>query len=71
MGVYDGRSNAELQARLTALLAAYDLLVSGAQVAQASYSQSDGAKSATYRPTDLWRLQMDIDHPPRAQALVD
>jgi hypothetical protein len=60
MGVYDGRSNADLQARLTALLAAYDQLVSGAQIAQASYSQGDGAKSVTYRETDLVRLQMDI-----------
>jgi len=60
MGVYDGRSNADLQARLTALLAAYDQLASGQQVGQASYSQSDGAKSVTYRATDLVRLQADI-----------
>ncbi len=61
MGVYDGRSNAELQARLTALLAAYDQLAAGGQVAQASYSQSDGAKSVTYRATDLVRLMADIE----------
>jgi hypothetical protein len=60
MGVYDGRSNADLQARLTALLAAYDQLVSGSQIVQASYSQGDGAKSVTYREADLVRLQMDI-----------
>lgn len=60
MGVYDGRSNADLQARLTALLAAYDQLASGVQVAQASYSQSDGARSVAYRQTDLVRLQADI-----------
>lgn len=60
MGVYDGRSNADLQARLTALLSAYDQLVSGNQVAQANYAQGDGAKSVTFRPADLVRLQMDI-----------
>ena len=56
MGAYDGRSRADLQAQLTALLLAYDQLMSGQQVAQASYSQSDGAKSATYRATDLGLL---------------
>lgn len=61
MGVYDGRSRSDLQARLTALLNAYDQLVAGGQVAQASYSQSDGAKSVTYRATDLVRLQADIE----------
>lgn len=60
MGVYDGRSQADLQARLTALLATYDQLAAGAQIAQASYSQGDGAKSVTYRETDLVRLQADI-----------
>jgi hypothetical protein len=60
MGVYDGRSQSDLQARLAALTAAYDLLASGQQVAQASYSQSDGARSVTYRSTDLVRLQADI-----------
>jgi len=60
MGVYDGRSTADLRARLTALLAAYDALVAGAQVAQASYSQGDGAKSVAYRPADIDRLNMDI-----------
>jgi len=53
MGAYDGRSQADLQAQLTALLAAYDQLVAGQQIATASYSQSDGAKSVTYRATDL------------------
>lgn len=56
MGAYDGRSRADLQAQLTALLSAYDQLVSGQQIAQASYSQSDGAKSVTYRAVDLGTL---------------
>ncbi|WNC88800.1 gpW family head-tail joining protein [Paraburkholderia sp. FT54] len=56
MGAYDGRSRADLQAQLTALLSAYDQLIAGQQVAQASYSQSDGAKSVTYRATDLGLL---------------
>ena len=60
MGVYDGRSNADLQARLSALLAAYDALVSGQQVAQATYAQGDGTKSVTFREADLVRLQADI-----------
>ncbi|WP_175829709.1 gpW family head-tail joining protein [Burkholderia cepacia] len=53
MGAYDGRSRSDLQAQLTALQTAYDQLMAGQQVATASYSQSDGARSATYRATDL------------------
>ncbi|MDN7871277.1 gpW family head-tail joining protein [Burkholderia multivorans] len=60
MGVYDGRSRADLQARLSALQTVYDQLASGQQVASASYSQSDGARAVTYRATDLVRLQNDI-----------
>jgi len=60
MGVYDGRSATDLRARLTALLAAYDALVAGAQAAQASYSQGDGSKSVTFRPADINQLRMDI-----------
>lgn len=56
MGAYDGRSRADLQAQLTALLTAYDQLLAGQQVATASYSQSDGARSVTYRATDLGLL---------------
>lgn len=36
MGVYDGRSRADLQARLSALQTVYDQLASGQQVASAS-----------------------------------
>lgn len=32
----------------------------GKQVAAASYAQSDGSKSVTYRATDLSRLQGEI-----------
>lgn len=60
MGVYDGRSDADLQARLTALLSVYDQLASGQMVASGTYSQGDGAKTVTFRETDLVRLQADI-----------
>ncbi|WP_429497043.1 gpW family head-tail joining protein [Robbsia andropogonis] len=60
MGAYDGRSRADLQAQLTALLAAYDQLVAGQSVASASYSQSDGSRSVTYRSTDLGLLDATI-----------
>jgi hypothetical protein len=60
MGAYSGMSRADLQAELTALRAARRSLVMGAQVAQASYSQGDGAKSVAYRPADIARLEMDI-----------
>ncbi|MEK6420013.1 MAG: gpW family head-tail joining protein [Burkholderia gladioli] len=56
MGAYDGRSRADLQAQLTALLSAYDQLAAGQSVASASYSQSDGSRSVTYRQTDLGLL---------------
>ncbi len=45
MGAYDGRSRADLQAQLTALLKAYDQLAAGQLVASANYSQSDGSRS--------------------------
>lgn len=60
MGVYDGRSNADLQARLTALLSAYDQLVAGQSVATGTYAQGDGTKSVTFRQTDRVGLQADI-----------
>ncbi|MBD1412868.1 gpW family protein [Burkholderia contaminans] len=60
MGVYDGLSTTDLQTRLTALQNAYFALSTGQQVASVSYSQGDGAKSVTYRQTDLVRLQADI-----------
>lgn len=60
MGVYDGRSNADLQARLSALLAAYDELVTGQKAVTANYSQADGSKSVTFQQADLVRLQADI-----------
>jgi len=56
MGAYDGRSRSDLQAQLTALLSAYDQLAAGQSVASASYSQSDGSRSVTYRQTDLGLL---------------
>ncbi|MBU9550398.1 gpW family protein [Burkholderia multivorans] len=56
MGAYDGRSRADLQAQLTALLMAYDQLAEGQSVASASYSQSDGSRSVTFRQTDLGLL---------------
>lgn len=56
MGAYDGRSRADMQAQLTALLSAYDQLMAGQQVATASYAQGDGSKSVTYRATDLGLL---------------
>jgi hypothetical protein len=60
MSVYTGMSRTDLQARLAALQQAYFELLSGTQVASASYSQSDGAKSVTYRAADLSRLQGEI-----------
>ncbi|HDR9093366.1 gpW family head-tail joining protein [Burkholderia vietnamiensis] len=56
MGAYDGRSRADLQAQLTALLKAYDQLAAGQMVASANYSQSDGSRSVTFRQTDLGTL---------------
>jgi hypothetical protein len=60
MSVYDGMSREDLQARLAALRQAYFDLMDGKQVAQASYAQSDGSKSVTFRAADLTRLQGDI-----------
>ncbi len=60
MSVYDGMSRADMQARLAALKAAYFELLTGKQVAAASYAQSDGSKSVTYRAADLSRLQGEI-----------
>ena len=48
MSVYDGMSRADMQARLAALQAAYFELLTGKQVAAASYAQSDGSKSVSY-----------------------
>ncbi|MCA8430046.1 gpW family head-tail joining protein [Burkholderia seminalis] len=56
MGAYDGRSRADLQAQLTALLKAYAQLAAGQMVASANYSQSDGSRSVTFRQTDLGTL---------------
>lgn len=60
MGVYDGRTTAELQACLAALLSAYDQLVAGKSVATGTYAQGDGTKSVTFRQTDRVGLQADI-----------
>lgn len=57
MGAYDGRSRADLQAQLAALQSAYDQLISGQQVATASYAQGDGTKSVSFRATDLGLLE--------------
>jgi len=70
MGVYDGMSRAELQARLNALRDAYFELLSGKQVASASYAQSDGSKSVTYRATDLSRLLGEITQLQQALGIV-
>jgi len=60
MSVYEGMSRSDLQARLAALQQAYFDLLSGKQVASASYGQSDGSKAVTYRAADLSRLQGEI-----------
>lgn len=51
-----GMSRTDLQAQLTAVQTAYIELSSGKQVATASYTQGDGARSVTYRAADLGAL---------------
>ncbi|MBV2180900.1 MAG: gpW family protein [Castellaniella sp.] len=60
MSVYDGMSQSDLQARLVALQTAYGQLLQGTQVASASYMQSDGSRTVSYRATDLSRLLGEI-----------
>lgn len=55
-GILSGMSPSDLRAQLAALQAAYIELSSGKQVVTASYQQGDGAKSVTYRQTDITTL---------------
>lgn len=55
-GVLSGMSQDQLSGMLTSLQAALVDLMSGKQVATASYQQGDGAKSVTYRQTDVANL---------------
>jgi hypothetical protein len=58
--VLAGMDPATLQSWLTQAQTALFQLQSGASVASASYAQGDGAKSVTYRGTDIAALTMLI-----------
>lgn len=60
MAITDGMSTADMQARLTALQAAYFDLSSGAKIVTATYNQGDGAKSVTYQQSDIAQIQRSI-----------
>ena len=58
--VFAGMDPATLQAWLTSAQTALFELQTGAKIANASYTQGDGAKSVTYRPVDIASLNMLI-----------
>ena len=58
--VFTGVEQATLQQWLTAAQTALFQLMSGVQVATASYTQGDGAKSVTYRQANIAQLNMLI-----------
>ena len=58
--VYAGIDPATMQAWLTAAQTALFELQSGAKIANASYTQGDGAKSVAYRAVDIGALNMLI-----------
>ena len=60
MGVYDGLPRETLLAQLQAMQMALLQLTAGEQIASVSYSQGEGARSVTYRATDLSALRAEI-----------
>lgn len=60
MAITDGMSTADMQSRLAALQEAYFDLSAGAKIVTASYSQGDGTKSVTYKPTELMQIYKAI-----------
>jgi len=66
-----GMSEADLRAELAALQQAYLQLGRGQQVVTASYTQGDGAKSVTYRQTDLATLAALIRQLQAQLGIVD
>lgn len=54
--VLAGLSTEQLQANLAAAQAAYTALMTGKQVATASYAQGDGSQTVSYRATDVGNL---------------
>ncbi len=55
-----GMPRAQLEAALTAAQNAYLALSEGQQGVSFSYSQGDGTRSVTYKPTDIAQLSMLI-----------
>jgi hypothetical protein len=51
--VFAGVSTAQLQANLAAAQQAYTDLLTGNKPVSLSYTQGDGAKTATYKPTNV------------------
>lgn len=68
--VYLGMSRSDLQAQLAALQKAYLQLTTGQQIANVSYSQSDGSKSVTFRAADLGTLNAQIAELQKMLGLV-
>lgn len=60
MAITDGMSVPDMQARLSALQAAYFDLSAGAKIVTATYNQGDGTKSVTYKPADLMQVYRSI-----------
>ncbi|MDR3408460.1 MAG: gpW family head-tail joining protein [Methylovirgula sp.] len=58
--IFAGVAPATLQAWLTSAQTALFQLQSGVQVANASYTQGDGAKSVSYRAPDMAALNLLI-----------
>lgn len=56
-GLLAGRSNAQLQADLSAAQQAYLELSSGTKVVTVSYAQGAGSRSVTYQAADMGALQ--------------
>ena len=70
MAITDGMSTADMQARLSALQAAYFDLISGAKVVTASYAQGDGNKSVTYQQTDIAHIIKSIQMLQKSLGLI-
>lgn len=60
LGIFTGMTQPQLLAALQQFQAAYVKLVSGGQLASASYTQGDGGKNVSFRATDLPTLEMNI-----------
>lgn len=70
MAITDGMNPADMQSRLAALQGAYFDLMSGAQIATATYNQGDGSKSVTYRATDIATIRRAILELQKALGII-